>query len=150
MNKPDVREQSAGESRKLLESSDLKEISRHVVKERCAPKRGVSSDEKKARESPSAQERLLKSKRRVSTQGLGLTWRRSASTQREEKRASASGSGARRAPALAHRRLGADPIRGRGRRRGDGAPGRGGTRALGTLVRKNTLPKARSAEFELF
>ncbi len=60
-------------SRKLLESSDLKEISRHVVKERCAPKRGVSSDEKKARESPSAQERLLKSKRRVSTQGLGLT-----------------------------------------------------------------------------
>ncbi len=26
----------------------------------------------------------------------------------------------------------------------------GGTRALGTLVRKNTLPKARPAEFELF
>ncbi len=43
-------------SRKLLESSDLKEMSRHFVKECRAPKRGVSTDAKRREPLPRARE----------------------------------------------------------------------------------------------
>ena len=99
-------------SRKLLESSDLKESSRHVVKERRAPKRGVSSDAKRREPLPRARELAGPPPLRTA--------------------ASAPTQFAGEADAEATELQG------------------GGDESFGYLVRKNTLPKARPAEFELF